>query len=86
MDFIVFYFEHEDKKKEFLIRRDDVTLGYLRFQTRRLFKMPERHKFALSYEIIKHTEDSSSPANRHYYWCRPKSRPDKLLLISILNK
>ena len=80
MDFIVFDFENEDTNKEFLIRRDDVTLGYLRFQTRRLFKLSEKQKFALSYEIIKHKDDSASPTNRHYYWWRPKLRPDKLLV------
>ena len=80
MDFIVFKFYFKDGYKEKLIRRDDVTLGYLRLQTRQVFKMKERKKFALSYEMEKPGDEDKPLVNRHYYCCQPKLRPDKLLV------
>ena len=80
MDFVIFQFYFEEGRKQLLIRRDDVSLGYLRHQTREVFKMKRNQKFALSFEIQKPGHELSSPVNRHYYCCRPKERPDKLLL------
>ncbi|CAI2387457.1 unnamed protein product [Moneuplotes crassus] len=80
MDFIVFKFHHDHKEKQILIRRDDVTLGYLRLQTRKVFKLPKNFRFALSYELIKPGHENDEPPNRHYYCSRPDERPDKLLM------
>jgi hypothetical protein len=79
MDFITFKFMFDDRGKELLIRRDDVTLGYLRLMTRKVFKFTERKKFALSFEVVKHGHQSESPKNRHNFCCQPRLRPDKLL-------
>ena len=80
MDFVIFKFFDDGREKELLIRRDDVTLGYLRLQTRKVFKYKASHKFVLSYEIEKPGQESESPPNRHYYCCRPNERPEKLLM------
>jgi hypothetical protein len=80
MDFITFKFMFDDRGKELLIRRDDVTLGYLRLMTRKVFKFTERKKFALSFEVLKHGQQSESPKNRHHFCCQPRLRPDSLLM------
>lgn len=79
MDFIFFKFIYGKHGKNLLIRRDDVTLKYLRLQTRQLFRIPKDQKFALSIEFLKDNDSSVSPTNRHYYCMHPNERPDKLL-------
>ncbi|CAI2387423.1 unnamed protein product [Moneuplotes crassus] len=80
MDFIIFKFHHDHKEKTLLIRRDDITLGYLRLQTRKLFKMQKNFRFAISYELIKPGHENDESPNRHYYCSRPDERPEKLLM------
>ena len=62
-----------------LIRRDDVTLRYLRRQTRQLYRIPKDKKFALCIETLKDGKDSLSPTSRHFYCINPNDRPDKVL-------
>ena len=76
MDFIFFKFIYEKHGKNLLIRRDDVSLAYLRLQTRQLYRMTQDKKFALSLEILSDREDSISPQGRLTYTVHP----DKLLI------
>jgi len=79
MDFIFFKFVWNKRGKNLLIRRDDVTLRYLRLQTRQLYRISKDQKFALWIELLKEGIASRSPRSRHYYCINPHERPDKLL-------
>ncbi|CAI2359044.1 unnamed protein product [Moneuplotes crassus] len=79
MDFIFFQFVWNKRGKNLLIRRDDVTIDYLRRQARQLYRIDEDTKFALCMEIMKDGKYSQSPKGRHFYCINPQERPDKLL-------